>query len=114
MPTYLRLILALSAILFLTWACAPPRFDRAVWMSATEHDDCRRYAMVGDVIRNVIPPGTSRAQVAGVLGPLQPYGSDGTVVYLLGMCSGLGIDWDVLFIDFDNQSKVRSASYRQT
>lgn len=77
---------------------------------AQKEASCPRGGMVGDIRRNHLIKGvTSRAQIIAQLGA-QEYTLDikgqSCAAYSLGMCSGLGIDYDSLYVCFDAENRV--------
>lgn len=76
---------------------------------------CPRGAMVSSLIRRHLIVGkTSQSEVFQLLGsPERPIGQDGCGHYVLGMCSGLGFDYDALYVCFDSQGTLISSGHRQ-
>lgn len=73
--------------------------------------------MVRDLTRNyLIPESVSRDDVYALLGrtelTVEIYGQS-CVAYTLGMCSGLGIDYDSLYVCFDSNDKISSTGHVQ-
>lgn len=84
-------------------------FDQAQWMAAphrsyrTEYERetaCERAGMVRDLQRRYLRPGMTREQVVALLGAPDGAPQEGCIAYVLGMCSGFGIDYDDLRICF--------------
>lgn len=110
---FLGLLVAL--ILFLAYAIwyfgggifGDEDFEPVKWQagpSATA-DRCYRGGMAKDIRDRIVPKGMSRNQVERVLGK-PDQGKSSEYRYVLGKCSGLGIDYDDLHIYFDEQGVV--------
>ena len=78
---------------------------------------CPRGAMVDDLIDKHLQPGQlSQIQVEQLLGtPDQTFRREAQqcVGYFVGMCSGLRLDYDSLYVCFDVAGQVADAGHRQ-
>lgn len=83
-------------------------FAEAEWQSLnrrTADFSCYRGGMAYDIKTNVLPAGLSEMAVKRLLG--EPDSTRGnTYEYLLGMCSGLRIDFDTLDVKFDSDGRL--------
>ena len=76
---------------------------------------CIRGPMFRDLKRNHIINGTSKGSVVRLLGTAHSDRHNAScIVYELGMCSGLKIDYDWLNICFDPDDKVMSVYHYQS
>lgn len=87
------------------------------WECVQKEASCPRGGMVRDLTRNyLIPESVSRDDVYALLGrtelTVEIYGQS-CVAYTLGMCSGLGIDYDSLYVCFDSNDKISSTGHVQ-
>ena len=87
------------------------------WECTQKEASCPRGGMVRDLTRNyLIPESVSRDDVYALLGrterTVEIYGQS-CVAYTLGMCSGLGIDYDSLYVCFDSNNKISSTGHVQ-
>jgi hypothetical protein len=82
---------------------------------AAKENECPRGPMVRSLRRNYLTVGTSRAAVIDLLGPDDFTGVDGPecLSWSLGMCSGLGWDYDSLFVCFDEKDLLVDAGHVQ-
>lgn len=91
-------------------------FEREAWVANTINGDdsrCYRGGMANDIRDNVLSRKMSQEDVSALLGK-----PDGRVTaqeyqYVLGMCSGFGVDYDVLHVYFDAQGSFISAKIVQ-
>jgi hypothetical protein len=98
---------------------ARSKFDRTAWIQAdisksdweqVEKDNqCIKGAMVKDLKNNYFIRGrTTKEEVLLLLGTEVEIRKLGNcLIYSLGMCSGLRIDYDSLYICFNNKNKVK-------
>lgn len=125
----LKTLLILSLVAFLSvavllggwfyWACCgvftTQTFAQKTWhMPHTDAEDgqCWRGAMADDLRKNVLHLGITDQEVAALLG--EPDQRSRTQWrYNLGACSGLGIDYDLLYLTFDAQGRLLSSSIQQ-
>ena len=71
----------------------------------TTDASCYRGGMVHDLKTNILRAGLTKAEVEKLLG--EPDSNRANIhEYLLGMCSGLQIDFDTLDVHFDSDSKL--------
>ena len=83
-------------------------FDASEWKSSnrmTSDSSCYRGGMAHDIKTNVLRVGQTKTEVEKLLGAPD---SDrrGYHEYLLGMCSGLRIDFDTLDVHFDAANRL--------
>ena len=79
---------------------------------ATEENDCPRGPMVRSLLRQHLTVGVSRDAVVGLLGPAD-WDRAECLHWSLGACSGLGIDYDSLFVCFDKTGHLVEAGHVQ-
>ena len=74
---------------------------------------CYRGGMAEDIRANILKSNMTREDVINILG--RPDSPDGSFAleYVLGMCSGLGVDYDNLEIYFDHTDRFSNAVIRQ-
>lgn len=105
------------------------RFDRQLWTSGgscagltdgecvDKQQTCPRGPMVRDLVRNHLLIGaTSREEVLALLGPAEfKVGIEGQDCddYGLGICSGLGWDYDSLYVCYAEDGTVARAGHVQ-
>lgn len=86
------------------------KFEREKWLSNSiaRTDDCIRGAMVSNLERRYLHPGTPRASVEKLLGPddSSPAMGNACREYLIGMCSGFQMDVDGLIVCYDAGGKL--------
>jgi hypothetical protein len=91
-------------------------FDRQAWLAAPDgQEDCVRGAMVSDLEAHYLRRGVTSATVIDLLGPgATDAGTPASCrSYLLGMCSGFGIDYDGLFVCFDGEGRLAKTYTQQ-
>ena len=85
-------------------------FDASRWragLRASEEGECVRGRMANDIIDKVARPGRPRSAVEAALGA--PQSMHGEIAdYELGMCSGLRIDFDSLYVEYADGKVVRA------
>ena len=91
-------------------------FDERGWtasISNAEDANCFRGGMAKDLRDNVLSSKMAKEEVIDLLG--RPSGSftKQEYQYLLGMCSGFGMDYDNLHVYFDEQGKFSHAKIMQ-
>ncbi len=108
----LLLFFMLLAGLFYLTVYAPfqwERFNQEKWLAHKQlgNNDflCTRGPMVFSLRHSYLTKNLDREAVLKLLGEAD-YKTDGCLEYLLGMCSGLGIDYDGLVICFDETNHV--------
>ena len=92
------------------------RFDSAVWLApqTSETDTtCHRGHMAADIKERVLKREMTREDVERVLGKPDGYSTAGEYQYILGMCSGLLMDYDNLHVYFDSDGKYERAAIVQ-
>jgi hypothetical protein len=83
-------------------------FNQHEWKSLAKKSDdssCFRGGMAGDIKENVLSAGMTKTEVEKRLG-LPDSNKIDAYEYLLGMCSGLRIDFDTLDVHFDSDGKL--------
>ncbi|OGS90182.1 MAG: hypothetical protein A2061_10050 [Gallionellales bacterium GWA2_59_43] len=117
-------VLAIALILFvavLYWwmsggVFTVSRFDRTQWFAPqTEAAEftCYRGKMAGDIKNRLLIPGMSRQDAEHLLGVPAEHVTPAEYQYILGVCSGFMIDYDVLHIYFDPDGKYTSSEIVQ-
>jgi len=85
-------------------------FDASRWrtgLKASQDGECVRGRMANDVIAKLARLGQPRPAVEAALGP--PQDMHGEIAeYELGMCSGLRIDFDSLYIEYADGKVLRA------
>ena len=85
-------------------------FDASRWragLRASREGECVRGRMANDIIATVARPGRPKSAVEAALGA--PQGMRGEIAdYELGMCSGLRIDFDSLYVEYADGKVLRS------
>lgn len=86
-------------------------FDETNWKSLIDNDakdsSCYRGGMAHDIKTNVLRVGLTHAEVEKLLGqPDQIKAESEMYEYVLGMCSGLRIDYDTLDVHFDSGGRL--------
>ncbi|WOB50953.1 hypothetical protein NYR97_06105 [Xanthomonas hydrangeae] len=76
-------------------------------LAASQDGECVRGRMARNIIDTVVLPGSPRSYVEAVLGSPQDT-EDNLASYDLGMCSGFGIDYDSLKIEYKAGKVVRA------
>ncbi|WP_139271084.1 hypothetical protein [Atopomonas hussainii] len=91
-------------------------FDRDEWVRPVTNQEsagCYRGAMVEDLIARHLFVGMRRSDVVALLGQPDYRSGAGELQYVLGMCSGVGFDYDYLNIYFDGAGGFVSAKVFQ-
>jgi len=84
------------------------RFDQTQWLAKVPEQldsTCYRGNMAYDIRDRVLRSGMAAQQVLGLLGR-PDFHSPAEFRYVLGMCSGLGFDYDDLHVFFNPQGRV--------
>ena len=105
------------------------QFDKEQWIEAgsceglsdgdcmTKQAHCPRGGMVRNLVNEyLMPEGTTRGTVAGLIGPAEyDVEIEGRAcdAYSLGMCSGLGWDYDSLYVCYGDDGKIVGAGHVQ-
>jgi hypothetical protein len=120
---YVILSLLLAVIAFVGWQYwlakggifSTSRFNTSGWKATPSKDDdfsCFRGGMANDLKGRVLLPGMSRESVERLLGnPTQSRAKE--LQYDLGMCSGLGIDFDILHVYFNEHGELERVAIIQ-
>jgi hypothetical protein len=91
-------------------------FNQKKWfapVSTAESLSCYRGSMGNDIVENVLKAGMSHQDVVNLLGPPEREETPRESEYVLGMCSGLGMDYDVLHIYFYQSGKLTHSEILQ-
>jgi outer membrane protein assembly factor BamE (lipoprotein component of BamABCDE complex) len=101
--------------LFHGGAFATSRFDSTAWSTKQTNESvshCYRGGMAKHVKEQVLRPGLKREEVLRILG--QPdFEKPDEVHYVLGMCSGLRIDFDGLHVYFNSTGELERVAILQ-
>lgn len=103
----------LTALATLFWhasgdAFSSDDFDPATWRQSVPEKletSCWRGGMARDIQRRIVRPGMSRADVIAALGTPDGQRPE-EFSYVLGMCSGIRIDYDDLHVRFNERGEV--------
>jgi len=126
------IFLAVAVIVF-AWVINPywgTPFDKNDWAKAlscagksdlacvAHEQSCPRGRMIFSIRRFHLRVGMSSASVTGLLGDgrstIAGVSSGRCMAWPLGMCSGLGMDYDFLVACFDDQSRLTETFLRQS
>lgn len=92
-------------------------FEKAEWHQETSLEEsfsCYRGGMANDVKNNRLTAGMQTKHVIELLGkPDTTTPNKQEIQYILGMCSGFRIDYDVLHIYFNEQGELTNAKIIQ-
>jgi hypothetical protein len=130
MPKILKNILIAACAIFLiilalysfsfwymnTRVFASEKFEKEAWHTTTTNDEdstCYRGAMAKDIRDNLLSNTTTKEDVNILLGAPESNFTNSEYKYALGMCSGLGFDYDYLHIYFDEQGHFSHAKIIQ-
>lgn len=111
---------ALAAFAIFVWwtshgVFASARFDRNLWLAQpvdVAETSCYRGGMANDIKSRLLSPGMSADAVVALLGRPDAEAAR-EYRYVLGMCSGLGFDYDDLHIYFDARGGYSHAAIIQ-
>jgi hypothetical protein len=112
---FLVLVGVVAAVWGLARACDYRRqanFDQQTWLHYSSLDDqlkCTRGAMVADLQDRYLHDSMTLAQVEALLGKPDGPARNGCVDYSLGMCSGFQMDYDSLYVCFNDDGGVSSS-----
>lgn len=115
-------LLLLAAVLlgaFIWWSSvgvfSTDKFDTVTWhapVSDAQDVSCYRGGMAIDIRDRLLKLGESKQFVENLLGR-PDFAAEGEYRYILGMCSGLGWDYDDLHVYFDKQGRITHATIIQ-
>ena len=92
-------------------------FEKAEWQQETSFEEsfsCYRGGMANDIKNNKLTAGMQAKHVVNLLGkPDTTTPNKQETQYILGMCSGFRIDYDVLHIYFNEQGELTDAKIIQ-
>lgn len=91
------------------------KFNSSAWFVPVTNNtetSCYRGGMARDIKNRLLKQGMSSSEVERLLGRPDSK-SENEYRYVLGMCSGLGWDYDDLHVYFDKQGRVESAAIIQ-
>jgi hypothetical protein len=85
------------------------------WQCVEKESSCPRGPMVRSLLRNHLLMGTERGAVIALLGEEDGdfHGQPGCLLWSLGMCSGMKIDHDSLFVCFDDAGRLVESGHVQ-
>ncbi|WP_407364604.1 outer membrane protein assembly factor BamE (plasmid) [Pseudomonas luteola] len=103
-----------SAVIAYTLVERPNPFDKATfdaqrWLASTSNEGdaaCYRGEMAEDIRHSMLSKGMTQAAVAQVLGEPDGYSTEREYQYVLGLCSGIGMDYDNLHVYFDASGRL--------
>jgi hypothetical protein len=103
-------LLACLILAFVDWSNPfdGARFDRSKWieLAGSYEENNARARMVGDLLRTRLFLGMQKDDAKRLLGEPDLISDGGQWEYLLGMCSGMRIDYDTLTIDFAQDGRI--------
>ncbi|RRW39521.1 outer membrane protein assembly factor BamE [Pseudomonas luteola] len=107
-------VVVCSAVIAYTLVERPNPFDNATfdaqrWLATTNNiqdGNCYRGEMAEDIRHTVLSRGMTQAAVAQVLGEPDSYSTEREYQYVLGLCSGIGMDYDNLHVYFDTSGRL--------
>ena len=109
-------LLVISGISFLLWPLSGEKLNKDAWqrtITDKESSTCYRGEMAKDIIKNHLSAGMKQQEIISLLGkPDTDKGVD-EIRYILGMCSGLGFDYDALHIYFKKSGEFSHAKIYQ-
>jgi len=91
-------------------------FNQKKWfatVSTAKSLSCYRGSMGNDIVENLMKAGMSHQDVVNLLGPPDREETPRESEYVLGMCSGLGMDYDVLHIYFNQAGELTHSEILQ-
>lgn len=96
---------------FYDWCCNNPfddqKFDGSTWKAehALQSSNSVRGRMIDDLRANHLRLGMTQAEVLELLGPTDAESEYAQLSYLVGMYSGMRMDFDTLDLHFDGATK---------
>jgi hypothetical protein len=112
------LLLFVAIMVFGWWASkgtfSISKFDPVIWHAKQTNETeagCYRGGMAYDIRERILEPGMSKNKVSSILGEPDSSG-DSEFQYILGICSGFRIDYDVLHVYFKEGNLVNAAVYQ--
>jgi hypothetical protein len=92
-------------------------FEKAKWQQETSLEEsfsCYRGGMASDIKNNKLTTSMQAKHVVDLLGkPDTTTPNKQEIQYILGMCSGFGVDYDVLHIYFNERGELTNAQIIQ-
>ena len=95
-------------------------FSREDWDYQKQTDSCVRGPMLRDLRKNYLTTGRKKEEIIKLLGKEEETLSDKRLTqnedcigYTLGMCSGIGMDFDSLYICFDSAEQLTRTFWLQ-
>lgn len=91
------------------------KFNATEWFAKQTNETevtCYRGGMANDIKNRLLNPGMSTIEVERLLGE-PDFKASAEYRYVLGMCSGIGWDYDDLHVYFDNHGKLVRAAIIQ-
>ncbi|MES2674590.1 MAG: outer membrane protein assembly factor BamE [Pseudomonadota bacterium] len=112
------LLIFAAVLAFWWWASkgiySTSKFNPEVWFAKQTNESemgCYRGSMAFDVRDNLLVNGMSKEKVVSLLGA-PDLSKDSEYQYVLGICSGLRIDYDVLHVYFKDGGFVNAKVYQ--
>jgi len=109
-------LLVILGISFLLWPLSGEKFNKDAWqrtITEKESSTCYRGNMAKDIIKNSLSAEMKEQDVISLLGKPDTNTGTGEIRYILGMCSGLGFDYDALHIYFKKSGELSHAKIYQ-
>lgn len=115
------LITAVALAVFAYWwmsggVFTTSRFNSTVWFAPQTNEidsTCYRGGMAADIKDRLLTPGMTHQDVEQLLGKPDGHSMPGEYQYILGMCSGLMMDYDILHVYFNGAGKYERAAIVQ-
>ena len=99
------------------WEFAGSCQDLSDWECVEKEASCPRGGMVKDLTQNyLVPEETTRDEVVSLLGEHErsiDIDGQACAAYSLGMCSGIGIDHDSLYVCFGDEDRITVTGHVQ-
>lgn len=112
------LFISVAVFVFWWWASkgtfSTSKFDPEVWFAKQTNESemgCYRGGMAFDIRDTILVNGMPQEKVASLLGAPDS-SKDSEYQYILGMCSGFRVDYDVLHVYFKDGSLVNAEVYQ--
>ena len=113
------ILLLFAAIMIFSWwtskaSFSTSKFDPVIWHAKQTNEteaNCYRGGMAFDIRDRILESGMSKNKVSSILGSPDS-SSDSEFQYSLGMCSGLGIDYDFLHVYFKEGNLINAVVYQ--
>ncbi len=109
-------LLVFLGIVFLLWPLSSEKFNKDAWqrtIADKESSTCYRGNMAKDIVKNHLSAEMKQQEIIALLGTPDTDKGAGEIRYILGMCSGLGFDYDALHIYFKKSGEFSHAKIYQ-